>query len=123
MAQLKIVVEQHSDGYIAYPLGIEDIIAGRGETHDLAVADVTSAIREYFDRAGSNEQLDSYDILDATIGNVTLVPRGQVSHLSQEGAHDPRAGAPRLLSNSTVHYVITRAGIRAEEFMEACERA
>ncbi len=45
MRQFKVIVEQHADGFIAYPLGFKGAVVGDGETAMGAVADVTSAIR------------------------------------------------------------------------------
>jgi predicted RNase H-like HicB family nuclease len=42
--QFKIIVEKHSDGYVAYPLGLKGIIVGEGDTYEEALADVKSAI-------------------------------------------------------------------------------
>ena len=43
--QIKIIVEKHPDGYVAYPLGIKGVVVGEGDTYDEALADVKSAIR------------------------------------------------------------------------------
>ncbi|MBZ0203227.1 MAG: type II toxin-antitoxin system HicB family antitoxin [Ignavibacteria bacterium] len=43
--QFKIVVEKHEDGYVAYPIGIEGVIVGQGDTYDEAMLDVKSAIK------------------------------------------------------------------------------
>ncbi|MBI3813584.1 MAG: type II toxin-antitoxin system HicB family antitoxin, partial [Nitrospinae bacterium] len=40
MKQYKIIVEKHSDGYIAYPLGIKGVVVGQGETYEEVLADV-----------------------------------------------------------------------------------
>jgi predicted RNase H-like HicB family nuclease len=45
MKQLKVVIEKHPDGYVAYPLGLNGVIVGQGDTYAEALADVTSAIR------------------------------------------------------------------------------
>ncbi len=45
MKQIKIVVEKHPDGYVAYPRGIEGVVVGEGNTYEEALADVKSAIR------------------------------------------------------------------------------
>lgn len=45
MKQIKIIVEKHFDGYIAYPLGIQGVIVGEGDSYEEALADVKSAIR------------------------------------------------------------------------------
>lgn len=47
MKQFKIVIEKHSDGYIAYPIGIVGAVVGQGETYEEALADVKSAIACY----------------------------------------------------------------------------
>ena len=44
MKQYKIVVEKHSDGYVAYPLGIKGVVVGQGDTYEEALNDVKSAI-------------------------------------------------------------------------------
>jgi len=43
--QFKIIVEKHSDGYVAYPLGIKGIVVGEGDTYEDALANVRSAIQ------------------------------------------------------------------------------
>lgn len=52
MKRLKIVVEQHPDGYVAYPLGIQGIVVGEGDTYEEALADVSSAIRFHIQTFG-----------------------------------------------------------------------
>ena len=42
--QFKVVVEKHSDGYVAYPLGLKGVVVGEGNTYEEALADVKSAI-------------------------------------------------------------------------------
>jgi predicted RNase H-like HicB family nuclease len=43
--QIKIIVEKHTDGYVAYPLGLKGIVVGEGDTYEEALADVKSAIQ------------------------------------------------------------------------------
>lgn len=52
MKQFKIIIEKHSDGYAAYPLGIKGAVVGEGDTHEEALADVKSAIRCYIEVFG-----------------------------------------------------------------------
>ena len=52
MRQIKIIVEQHPDGYVAYPLGLKGVVVGEGDTYDEALADVTSAIRFHIETFG-----------------------------------------------------------------------
>ena len=57
MRQFKIIVEKHSDGYVAYPLGLKGVVVGQGDTYDEAFADVKSAIRFHIETFG-REVLD-----------------------------------------------------------------
>ena len=52
MKQYKIIVEKHSDGYIAYPLGIKGVVVGQGETYEEALTDVKSAIHFHLETFG-----------------------------------------------------------------------
>ena len=57
MGELTIVIEKHSDGYVAYPIGINGVVVGEGNTFDEALADVESAIKYHIDTFG-REVLD-----------------------------------------------------------------
>lgn len=50
--QVKIVVEKHPDGYVAYPLGLKGVVVGEGDTFEEALADVVSAIRFHIETFG-----------------------------------------------------------------------
>lgn len=58
MQQLKIVIEKHQEGYVAYPLGLNGVVVGEGETYDEALADVKSAIQFHIETFGA-EVLES----------------------------------------------------------------
>ena len=45
MKRIKIIVERHPDGYVAYPLGLKGVVVGQGDSYEEALNDVTSAIR------------------------------------------------------------------------------
>ena len=53
MKPIKILVEKHPDGYVAYPLGIRGVVVGQGDTYEEALADVKSAIRFHVGTFGS----------------------------------------------------------------------
>ena len=60
MRQVKVVIEKHSDGYVAYPVGLKGVVVGQGETYSEALADVTSAVRFHVEAFGTDElDLDS----------------------------------------------------------------
>lgn len=45
MRQIKVVVEKHPDGYVAYPLGLKGVVVGQGDTYEEVLSDIKSAIR------------------------------------------------------------------------------
>ena len=53
MRRLKIIVEEHVDGFVAYPLGLAGVVVGQGDTYDDALKDVTSAIAFHIESFGS----------------------------------------------------------------------
>ncbi|MBM4043040.1 MAG: hypothetical protein FJ290_31510, partial [Planctomycetes bacterium] len=55
---IKIVVEKHPDGYVAYPLGLKGVVVGEGDSYEEALADVKSAIRFHIETFGA-EVLDT----------------------------------------------------------------
>ena len=57
MRQVKIIVEKHPDGYVAYPLGLKGVVVGQGDTYEEALSDVNSAIRFHIETFGE-EVLD-----------------------------------------------------------------
>jgi predicted RNase H-like HicB family nuclease len=52
MQSIKIIVERHEDGYVAYPVGMRGIVVGEGDSYDEALADVRSAIRFHVETFG-----------------------------------------------------------------------
>ena len=41
---IKIVISKEEDGYVGYPLGIEGVVVGEGNTYEEALADTKSAL-------------------------------------------------------------------------------
>ncbi|KHD09067.1 hypothetical protein PN36_11860 [Candidatus Thiomargarita nelsonii] len=50
---VKIIIEKHSDGYVAYPLGFKGVVVGEGDSYEEALIDVTSAIRFHIETFGT----------------------------------------------------------------------
>jgi len=67
MRQYKIIVEKHSDGYVAYPLGMKGVVVGQGDTYEEALADVKSAIRFHIETFGEEVLEVEPPILEAFI--------------------------------------------------------
>jgi len=65
---LKIIIEKHSDGFVAYPLGLKGVVVGQGDTYDEALADVKSAIRFHIETFGAEVfEDDESPVLEAFV--------------------------------------------------------
>ena len=53
MQSFKIIVEKHTDGYVAYPLGLKGVVVREGNTYESAVTDVTSVIEFHIETFGT----------------------------------------------------------------------
>jgi len=72
MKTLKIIVEKHSDGYVAYPVGVEGVVVGQGDTFEEALADVKSAIRFHVETFGSEVLDTETPTLDAFVAETSI---------------------------------------------------
>lgn len=76
--KVKVIVERHEDGYVAYPLGLREGVAivGEGDTYDEALADVKSAIRFTLETTREEEIFDDDSpLLEAVVAEAE-VPLG-----------------------------------------------
>ena len=71
---IKIIVEKHTDGYVAYPLGLKGVVVGEGDTYEEALADVKSAIRFHIETFGPDVFDTDSQVLEAFVAEagVTL---------------------------------------------------
>ena len=72
MVTVKIVVEKHPEGYVAYPLGIDGVIVGQGESYEEALADVRSAIRFHIETFGSESLGTETPVLEAFVAEAAV---------------------------------------------------
>jgi predicted RNase H-like HicB family nuclease len=72
MRQIKIIVEKHSDGYIAYPLGVKGVVIGEGGTYEEAVADVKSAIKFHIETFGAEVIESQPPVLEAFVAEAAV---------------------------------------------------
>lgn len=63
--QIKIIVEKHEDGFVAYPIGIDGVIIGQGDSYEEALKDVKSAIKFHIESFGSSSISDDNDVIEA----------------------------------------------------------
>ena len=72
MKNLKIIIEQHSDGYVAYPVGVKGVVVGQGDTYEEALRDVQSAIKFHIETFGV-EALDTDEpVIDAFVAEACV---------------------------------------------------
>ncbi|MFV2071789.1 MAG: type II toxin-antitoxin system HicB family antitoxin [Thermoanaerobaculales bacterium] len=67
MTNIKVIVEKHSDGYVAYPLGLKGVVVGEGDTYGEALADVRSAIRFHIETFGDEVLQTDPPVLEAFV--------------------------------------------------------
>jgi predicted RNase H-like HicB family nuclease len=69
---VKIVVEKHEDGYVAYPLGIDGVVVGEGDSFEEALADVKSALAVYAETFGAGALRAADDVLEAFVSEAAI---------------------------------------------------
>ena len=52
---IKIIVGKHSDGYVAYQIGLKGIVVGQGDPYEEALSNVKSAIIFHLETFGTEE--------------------------------------------------------------------
>jgi len=72
MRQIKIIVEKHPDGYIAYPLGVKGVVVGEGDTYEEALADVKSAIKFHIESFGDDVLEVEPPVLEAFVAEAGI---------------------------------------------------
>ena len=72
MKQVKVIVEKHADGYVAYPIGLQGVIVGEGDTYEEALADVRSAITFHIETFGSAVVEDASSVLDVFVAEAGI---------------------------------------------------
>lgn len=67
MQQIKVIIEKHPDGYVAYPLGLKGVIVGEGNSYEEVLQDVKSAIRFHVETFGPGVLEEESQILEAFV--------------------------------------------------------
>ena len=65
MQSIKIIVEKHEDGYVAYPVGLRGVVVGEGDSYDEALSDVRSAIQFHVETFGPDVLSEDSPVLEA----------------------------------------------------------
>jgi len=61
-----IVIEKHPEGYVAYPIGLNGVVVGQGDTLEETIADVESAIKFHIETFGK-DAFEEEKIMGASI--------------------------------------------------------
>ncbi len=61
LRHIKVIVEKHPDGYVAYPLGLKGVVVAQGDTYEEALADARSAIAFHIETFGNGEFVNAYE--------------------------------------------------------------
>ena len=69
-AQIKVIVEKHRDGYVAYPLGVKGVVVGQGDSYQAALGD-----RENVESRPFPRKLDFWAFCIVTALALRLEPR------------------------------------------------
>lgn len=71
MRQIKIIVEKHPEGYVAYPLGLKGVVVGEGNTYEEALGDVKSAIKFHIETFGE-ENVELEEVMETFVAEVVV---------------------------------------------------
>ena len=72
LRQVKVIVEKHADGYVAYPLGLRGVVVGAGDTYEEALSDVKSAIQFHIETFGDEVLLTDTPVLEAFVAETAI---------------------------------------------------
>lgn len=72
MTTIKIIVEKHFDGYVAYPLGVQGAVVGEGNSYEEALTEVKSALAFHVKTFGANVLKPHCTVLEAYIAEASV---------------------------------------------------
>lgn len=73
MNGIKIVIEKHADGFVAYPIGLKGVCVAEGDTYEEALAAARSAIQFHCETFGADAFADDESsVFEAFIAETAL---------------------------------------------------
>jgi len=69
---VKVIIERHDDGYVAYPLGLRGVCVAEGDTFEAALREVRSAIRFHLDTFGSDAFSNEPEVREVFVGEALV---------------------------------------------------
>jgi len=88
--RVKVIVEKHPDGYVAYPLGLKGVVVGQGDTYEEAFADVKSAIAFHVETFGEEVLASEAPVLEAFVAEAGVVDGADGLPASRKAGWKPR---------------------------------
>jgi predicted RNase H-like HicB family nuclease len=70
--RLKVIVEKHHDGYVAYPLGLNGVVVAQGDSYEEALTELKSAVRFHLDTFGPEALVDVDEVQEAFVAETEL---------------------------------------------------
>jgi len=70
--QIKVIVEKHTDGYVAYPIGLKGVVVAQGDSYQEVLDEIKSAIDFHIETFGK-EVFDSKDVATEVFIAETLI--------------------------------------------------
>ncbi|AXY67720.1 type II toxin-antitoxin system HicB family antitoxin [Thermosynechococcus sichuanensis E542] len=64
---IKVIVEKHHDGYVAYPIGLKGVVVGQGDSYEDALVDIKSAINFHIQTFGEEVFTSDSSVLEVFI--------------------------------------------------------
>lgn len=77
--QLKIIVEKHLDGYVAYPLGLKGVVVSEGDSYEEVLINIKSAIQFHIETFGDEVFQEDEPVLEAFIAETGVTANAQIS--------------------------------------------
>ena len=72
MKSIKIIIEKHPDGYVAYPVGIKGVVVGEGDSYEEALRDVQSALKFHLETFGPDSLDTEEPVIEAFVAEATV---------------------------------------------------
>ena len=73
MKQIKVIIEKHPDGYVAYPVGVKGVVGGEGDSYEDALRDVQSALKFHVETFGTDVlDGDETPVLEAFVAEASV---------------------------------------------------
>jgi len=72
MNPIKVIVEKHADGYVAYPLGCKGVLVGEGDSYEEALGGLTSAIKFHVESFGPDALDTDTSVLEVFVAETRI---------------------------------------------------